>query len=116
MTDLMNGITDLFVLAMEPEQGHPDSFPIPGILCGSACSGRIGPLESRKEHLFFLLQVPNHVGGDLFEDGGNPDNFGVVNPMNTRYFPGIRGNLLIILLEKHMVGIDDIIGKKRQRP
>ena len=107
---------DLLVFAMKPEEGHPDRFPVLGIRRSACCSGRIGPFESREENILFFLQVGRHIGCYLVKDGGDPDHLGMVSPMNSGDLSGIGSDLLVILLEIDMMGIDDIIGEKRQRP
>src|SRR4029077_18499789 len=97
------------MLAMEPEEGRTDRFPILVIRRRAGCSCRVGPSQSREEYLFFLLQVPSHVACNLLEDGGDPDHFGVVSPMHRGNLAGIGSNLLVILLEIDMVVIDDIV-------
>src|SRR5450631_2580281 len=112
MSDLVDCVTDLLMFAMEPEEGCPDSFPILDIRRSAGNSGRIGSFKSREEHLLFLLQMGCHISGYLVKNGGDPDHFGMVSPMNAGDFPGISGDLLVILLEIDMVGVNDIVGEK----
>ena len=55
MADRVNCVTDLLVLTMEREEGHPDRFPILLIRCIAGYSDCIGSLESRKENLLLFL-------------------------------------------------------------
>src|SRR5512137_1846925 len=82
--DFMDGVTDRFMLAMQPDERIPDRLAVPGIRLVTACSGRFSTFERREEHLFFLLEVRDHVSGYFLEDDSDPDHLRMVLTMHGR--------------------------------
>src|SRR6185369_12738107 len=116
VTDGVNGIADLLMLTIETDEGCPDRFHISGLRRIARYSGGVDPLDGRKEHLLFLAEMGRHIGGYPGEDGGDLDHLRMVAAMYSGNLVGVGRDLRGILVEIGVVGIDDVIGQKRQRP
>ena len=109
-------LADLLVFPVQPFQRGANGCPVPGRRFEAGAGGRLRPLDRRKEDLLLFLEVGGQVSGDPGEEIGYLQHLGMVGAMHPGYLAGIGRDLVVILPQIHVVGVDDVVGEERERP
>lgn len=72
--------------------------------------------DSRKANLFLFPKMGIQVCDNFGKDSSYFSYLGVIFSMNLSNLPGVGGNLIQVFFQVAVVRIDDVIGKKGNRP